>query len=123
VKDYLDGKPLSEEARRVIDLLRIPIDDALSKAFHQRDMKCCFEHALSIEWDLSVKQCGLWTRPSGNIVTENYLDTPLKTIQSVRSESDMCPLCKSSGLHRFCSVYTDSASDIEWRHGFATKQD
>jgi MoaA/NifB/PqqE/SkfB family radical SAM enzyme len=123
VKDYLDGKPLSDEARKVIDLLRIPIDEALSKAFHQRDMKCCFEHTLSIESDLSVKQCGLWTRPSGNTVADNYLDTPLETIQSVRSESDMCPLCKSIGLHRFCSIYTDSASDIEWRHGFATKRD
>jgi MoaA/NifB/PqqE/SkfB family radical SAM enzyme len=123
VKDYMEGKPLSDEARRTVALLRIPIDEALSRASRQKSMQCCFEHTLSIESDLSVKQCGLWIRPSSNFVTGNYLEVPLDEILSIRSRSDMCPLCKASGLHRFCSVYTDNASDIAWRHSPITGQD
>jgi MoaA/NifB/PqqE/SkfB family radical SAM enzyme len=113
VRDYMDKKVLSKEACATIDMLRIPIDEAIRLASEHKGNICCFDHSLTIESDLSVKQCGLWTYPEGNIVADNFLEISIEDIMSKRLSSSLCNLCKESGLHRFCSIYTDNSSDLK----------
>ena len=113
VRDYMNKKVLSREACATIDMLRLPIDEAISLAFEQKGNICCFDHSLTIESDLSVKQCGLWVYPEGNIVADNFLETSIENITSIRQSSSLCELCKEFGLHRFCSIYTDNSSDLK----------
>jgi len=113
VLDHVDGKPLSAEAQQTLDMLKIPLDQALTLAREQRHMQCSFERTLNIESDLSVRQCGLWVRAHDNRVVNNFLTTPLSRIMELRRASRLCPLCKAQGLHRFCSVYTDRSTAVE----------
>jgi MoaA/NifB/PqqE/SkfB family radical SAM enzyme len=112
VLDYKNKKPVSPEANATIAMVRLPMDEALVRAGAQKDRACSFERTLSIESDCSVKQCGLWTRPEENEVAHDFLAMPLDKIMKKRREHPLCVLCKAHGLHRFCSIYTDDASNL-----------
>lgn len=112
VKDYMEGKPLTEAATATLEMLRLPIDEAICIAYSQRENRCSFERTISIESDLSVKQCGLWVNQGGDDIASNYLQMPLEEIIEKKRQSTLCAICKEKGLHRFCSIYTDNASDI-----------
>ena len=111
VLDYERSIPLSSPAMATIELLHLPIDEALAAAQAQKRYQCRFERTLCIESDRSVKQCGLWTRPDDNTAADDFCTTSLDTIVRNRKESDLCRICKEKGLHRFCSIYTDTVSD------------
>jgi len=104
--DYLAGKPLSPQAIEVLDMLKIPLEEALALAKSERHLSCNFEHAINIDWDLSVKQCGLYFRREGNVVADNYLETSLESIMRQRKGNVLCTSCRKHGLHRFCRTYT-----------------
>ncbi len=112
VLDYKNKTTISPEANTTISMVRLSIDEALARADAQKDRACSFERTLSIESDRSVKQCGLWTRPEQNEVARDFLTMPLDKIMEKRREHGLCKLCKAHGLHRFCSIYTDDASNL-----------
>jgi hypothetical protein len=100
---------LSIEARRAIDLLALPIDEAIQLAGAQKHLSCNFEHALNIYPDLTVKHCGLYYGLRDNIATENYLATTIEKIMALRDQSRLCLGCREIGLHRFCRIYTEAS--------------
>lgn len=103
------GEQLSPEANEVIRMLALPIDEALRHAATERYLSCNFDHALNINWDLTVKHCGLYYALDDNVVAQSYLETPLEEILARREGSRLCRACRGQGLHRFCRVYTDTS--------------
>ena len=116
VVDVARGEPLGEEAQRAAQMLAMPIEQALSQAAAQRDRPCAMDHAVNIEWDLSVKHCGLYYGPEDNRVTDNYLELPLEAFLLRRRDSRLCRRCKGRGLHRFCAIYTDQDGSSRGRN-------
>ena len=115
VEAHALGLGVGAEAKATIDKLLLPIDDALALAREQRHLDCSFEHAINIEYDLTVRHCGLFYGTTDNHVADSYLDTPLEQLLAIRSGSRLCGRCKQAGLHRFCRIYTDSRSAAEVR--------
>ncbi len=115
VAAYTLGRTLSEEAERTVQMLALPMEEALAEAASRRQLDCAMEHAINIEWDTSVKHCGLYYDARDNRVTDSYLETPLDEILRRREASTLCRRCKGPGLHRFCAVYTDRTLSPEDR--------
>ena len=109
VRDYLVGQPLSQEACQTLDLLKIPIDQAIEQCSRERALSCNFDHSLNIDFDLSVKVCGLYFQRHDNVIADNYLEVPLKEILSRWKGNRLCPSCRQAGLHRFCRYYTQTS--------------
>lgn len=108
VRDYMQGKELSPEARQTLSLLRIPIDEAIGQCYRERSLSCNFDHTLNIDFDLTVKTCGLYYQRQDNVIADNYLEVPLREILARRKDNRLCPACRRDGLHRFCRFYTQS---------------
>jgi MoaA/NifB/PqqE/SkfB family radical SAM enzyme len=108
VYNYKHGLPISKEAEQTIDMLLLPIDDALEAAQRGGDVDpyCTFEHTINIDYNLQVIHCGLYFGLTDNKVGDNYLDLPLDEILAVRNDSSLCARCKEDGLHHFCRQYT-----------------
>jgi len=104
VLDYVEGRPLSEEARRTLDLLLMDIDEGLSKALLRRHQACPEERCLPIDWDRRVRFCGVYYKP---YIAEDFLDVPVQDILDKRHDSDFCGQCMSHGLHHFTGVYLE----------------
>ena len=108
VYNYKHGLPISKEAERTIDMMLLPIDEALDAAQRGGDMDpyCTFEHTINIDYNLQVIHCGLWFGLTDNKVGNNYLEMSLDEILGIRAESALCARCKDDGLHHFCRQYT-----------------
>lgn len=102
VRDYVDGKPLSNEAGRTVDLLLMGLDEGIRKALLKKENRCPEERCLPITWDRKVRFCGVYFRP---YITEDFLATPLEEIMQRRVASAFCRECKERGLHQFTGVY------------------
>jgi MoaA/NifB/PqqE/SkfB family radical SAM enzyme len=113
VASYLHGGQLSPQANNTIEMLMLPIDRALKAAAKECNLSCNFEHAINIDWDLTVKHCGLYYSRTDNIVAASYLETSLEEILAQRRKSRLCRTCREKGLHRFCRFYTGETPDLE----------
>lgn len=102
VRDYLDGKPLSKQALRTIDLLLMGLDEGVEKARQRKDNRCPEERCLPIMWDRSVRFCGVYYKP---YICTDFLETPLAEILEKRVSSRFCRECIELGLHQFTGVY------------------
>ncbi len=104
VLDYVEGRPLSEEAHRTLDLLLMDIDEGLAKALLRRHKACPEERCLPIDWDRRVRFCGVYYKP---YIADDFLDIPVQQIIDKRRGSDLCGQCMRHGLHHFTGVYLE----------------
>lgn len=102
IRDYIDGKPLSEQALKTLDLLLMGIDEGIAKALQRKEKRCPEERCLPITWDRKVRFCGVYYKP---FICDDFLATPLSEILSTRARSTFCKECKERGLHQFTGVY------------------
>lgn len=102
LRDYLDGKPLSNEAERTMSMLMMGLDEGIAKALRRKDKPCPEERCLPISWDRRVRFCGVYFKPH---ISDDFLKTPLDEILKKRSGSRFCRECMARGLHQFTSVY------------------
>ena len=63
VRDYIDGKLLSEQSLQTIDLLLMELDEGIQKALERRENRCPEERCLPITWDQKVRFCGVFYNP------------------------------------------------------------
>lgn len=114
---YCQGKPLSPEARRTLDLLYLDLDQGLARARSQAHLPCAEARCFPINWNLNVRSCGAFFLPT---VVDNFLELPLPEILRRRDASGICRGCKRYALHRFTSVYLEEvvpASSDEIKQG------
>ena len=102
VMEFVDGKEISEAARRTIPLLMMSLDEGIAKARERASLPCPEERCFPINWDCSVRSCGVFFRP---FIADNFLETPIKEIIERKRTSQLCIECKKRGIHQFTGVY------------------
>ncbi len=113
VVTYINGGQLTPAAEQTLEILLLPIDQAVKMAAGERHLACNFEHAINIDWDLTVKHCGLYYSRADNQAADSYLETSLAEIIARRRTSRLCRTCRGKGLHRFCRLYTSETPELE----------
>jgi MoaA/NifB/PqqE/SkfB family radical SAM enzyme len=104
VLDYVEGRPLSPEAERTLELMLLDIDSGLERARRRRHLPCPEERCLPINWDGRVRFCGVYFKP---FIADDFLTTPLSEILARRQGSEFCRRCMSHGLHHYTAVYLE----------------
>ncbi|SDY31423.1 Radical SAM superfamily enzyme, MoaA/NifB/PqqE/SkfB family [Allochromatium warmingii] len=104
VLDYVEGRPLSPEAQRTLELMLLDIDSGLERARQRRHLPCPEERCLPINWDGRVRFCGVYFKP---FIADDFLATPLSDILARRQGSAFCERCMSHGLHHYTAVYLE----------------
>lgn len=102
VLDYIEGKELSAEARKTLPMLLMGLNEGIRSAQKRSDLPCPEERCFPINWDCSVRSCGVFFRP---FIAANFLNTPLTEILEKKKKSKLCMQCKKHGLHQFTGVY------------------
>jgi MoaA/NifB/PqqE/SkfB family radical SAM enzyme len=102
VMDYIDGKELSPEANKTLPLLLMSLDEGIAKARERVAQPCPEERCLPINWDCSVRECGVYFR---SFIVDNFMETPLTEIIKKKRKSRLCAECKKRGVHQFTAVY------------------
>ncbi|MBF0230148.1 MAG: hypothetical protein HQK63_11280 [Desulfamplus sp.] len=102
VLDFIEGKEISPEAKKTIPMLLMSLEEGISKASRLTQLPCPEERCFPINWDCSVRTCGVFFRP---FIANNYLNTPLSEILEQKKKCKLCVLCKKHGLHQFTGVY------------------
>ena len=100
--DYAEGKNISPEASRTLDMLLLDIDEGIRRAREQRALPCPEERCFPISWDLKVRTCGVCY---DSFLEEDFFACTVSSILGKRSKSDLCRRCKNLGLHHFTGVY------------------
>ena len=102
IMDYVDGKELSENARRTIPMLLMGLEEGLGKARARAALPCPEDRCFPIDWNCAVRACGVFFRP---FISENFLAEPLDDILARKRTSRLCAECKRRGIHQFTGVY------------------
>lgn len=102
VMDFVDGKPLSPEACQTIPMLLMTLDEGIAKARQRSYLPCPEERCLPINWDCSVRECGVYFHP---FIADNFLQVPLSEIMERKRKSKLCRECKKRAIHMYTSVY------------------
>ncbi|NEV60545.1 hypothetical protein [Thiorhodococcus minor] len=104
VLDYVEGRPLSPEAERTLDLMLLDIDTGLERARQRKHIPCPEERCLPINWDGRVRFCGVYFKP---FIADDFLSVPLEEMLARRNGSAFCRRCMSHGLHHYTGVYLE----------------
>ena len=102
IMDFVDGKALSPEAMKITPMLLMPLEEGILKARELASQPCCEERTFPINWDCSVRECGVFFQP---YIAGNFLETPIKRIIEKQRKGKLCAECKKRGIHQFTSVY------------------
>jgi MoaA/NifB/PqqE/SkfB family radical SAM enzyme len=102
VLDLIEGKDVSPEAQRTLPMLLTSLNEGIAKARERTHLPCPEERCFPINWDCSVRTCGVFFRP---FIADNYLNTPLSEILERKRRSKLCVQCKKHSLHQFTGVY------------------
>jgi hypothetical protein len=102
VMDFIEGKSLSPEAQQTLPMLLTSLDEGFAKARERAYLPCPEERCFPINWDCSVRTCGVFYRP---FIAENYLNTPLSEILERKKKGNLCVQCRKHNLHQFTGVY------------------
>jgi len=102
VMDFVDGKPLSAEACQTLPMLLMTLEEGIANARLRASLPCPEERCLPINWDCSVRECGVYFHP---FLVENFLDVPFAEIMNRKKNSRLCKECKKRAIHQYTSVY------------------
>jgi hypothetical protein len=102
VMDYIEGRDLSPEAQKTLPMLLMNLDEGIAKARERSYLPCPEERCFPINWDCSVRTCGVFFRP---FIVKDYLSMPLAQILEIKKRNKLCIQCKKLGLHQFTGVY------------------
>ena len=102
VMDFVDGTPLSPEACQTLPMLLMTLEEGLAKARQRASLPCPEERCLPINWDCSVRECGVYFHP---FLVDNFLDVPFTEIMARKRNSKLCRECKKRAIHQYTSVY------------------
>ncbi len=91
--------PLTEEDNKLIELLALPLREALEISRNYRDQICSLrEKQISMDFRGDVQLCcGIFN--AGKFTLGNFLEMPLDNIQGLRQEHSMCRRCMRNGIH------------------------
>lgn len=93
------NKPLPPTMLKANKFLWYPVDEQLKYAYQMRDKYCPHKKAFpTVRWNSSVVLCCNSPTPT---ISDNYLHTSLKKLDSLRFNHHRCNTCKKLGLHRF----------------------
>lgn len=106
VLENLEGGKLTEEAQKASNMLALGLEQGMELARREKGKECLVERCIHINWNLTVSHCMMFFYPQHNIASNNFLETPLAEIQTVRHSCSLCQRCRSQALHRYCSVYS-----------------
>jgi len=109
IQAVMQGKPVSEQAKRAMELQILPVHEAMAIAKTQQDRECSYERCMWITWDTNVSQCMEWYADGAKLVPKSFLETPLAEIIEARSDNVFCDKCKEQAIHRCYVVYGDEA--------------
>jgi MoaA/NifB/PqqE/SkfB family radical SAM enzyme len=105
------GQELTPEARKQLSLItpfaKQFIDGTLRK---EPDNKCPELQCFSVNWNLSVRVCGVTYLPT---VADNFLETPLPELIKLVALSDTCKMCEKSGANLSCKIMMADAHITE----------
>ncbi len=102
VMDFIEGRNLSPEAQQTLPMLLTSLDEGIARARERAHLPCPEERCFPINWDCSVRTCGVFYRP---FIAENYLNTPLSEILERKKKGNLCVQCRKHNLHQFTGVY------------------
>jgi MoaA/NifB/PqqE/SkfB family radical SAM enzyme len=102
VMDFVDGKELSPEAKKTIPMLLMTLEEGIARARERASLACPEERCFPINWDCSVRECGVYFRP---FIAENFLEIPFTEIIFRKRNSKLCVECRKRAIHQFTSVY------------------
>jgi Radical SAM superfamily len=102
VLDFIEGRDISLKAQKTLPMLLTSLNEGIAKARERAHLPCPEERCFPINWDCSVRTCGVFFRP---FIDDNYLDTPLAEIIGKKRGSKLCIQCKTHSLHQFTGVY------------------
>lgn len=108
---YQEGKTLPREAEQAAQLIRLPLDKGLQRAYSEIHLPCPAERCVLINPDLSVSNCMMYYYPQGNILADNYLQIPQQVILDKLGKSGLCSRCRAKAMHRYCQVYSTHTVD------------
>lgn len=106
--DILNGQPLSENVRKSMDIMPLPMDKRMAKCVSESDKVCQNKRCVpTIYSDGSVLACCNYStnRPGNAHLAENYLDVSLSEIMARRMKSPLCTECLRLNLHRYFAVH------------------
>ncbi|MBF0531054.1 MAG: radical SAM protein [Deltaproteobacteria bacterium] len=107
IEAFIDGRPMSAQAKRTMELQALPVAEAMAIARQQKDRPCFYQRCLWITWDLKISQCMEWFNPDLQLVPGDFLSTPLQEIAAARQNSEFCRRCREKAIHRCYIVYGD----------------
>ena len=102
VLDFIEGRDISPEAQKTLPMLLTSLNEGIAQARERAHLPCPEERCFPINWDCSVRTCGVFFRP---FIADNYLNTPLSEIIKRKRRSKLCVQCKKHSLHQFTGVY------------------
>ena len=111
VDDLINGRPLSPEAEETRGLQYLKVEEAMRRAYDQRDLPCPYARYLWITWDGYMHLCMEWFDNSSRL-EKKFLDTPLAEILSEKANdrnTRFCRNCMDQGIHRCYVVYGDES--------------
>lgn len=112
VMDYAADKPVSPLFKEAMSYLQIPIDEAITLSKLQKDHDCVSQNSFVIHSDLSFRRCThLYGNPD-NIMSKNFLKTPLAVILDRVKECSVCKQCRELGAHRYHFMYLENGTEI-----------
>lgn len=91
--------PLTEDDRRLIDCLALPLGEALKTSEKFRSRRCSLRDAqISLDYQGNTQLCcGIFD--AAKFTLGNYLDMPIDEIQRIRQGHGMCERCMRKGGH------------------------
>jgi MoaA/NifB/PqqE/SkfB family radical SAM enzyme len=96
--DYVEGKALSDNAKKAIDIQFAGMEELLEYARNRHKLKCSNSYAMpNVAWDLSVFPCSNYRLKS----PFNFLETPLGDLIDDCNNSALCEKCVEHSLHRY----------------------
>src|SRR5262249_2674109 len=96
--------------RRTIDMLALPLDEALDAARLNGNRRCgVLENQVAMDVKGDVQLCCNVYDPAKYTIA-NFLDTPLERIQELRHAGTTCAVCMKHGAHDY---YVNAVPNIE----------
>lgn len=110
--EYDSAFPVTAEDQRVLDLLALPLKEALDASARNRGKECSLRDAqLSMDFMGNVQLCcGVFD--AGKFTLGNYLAMPLDDIQRLRQTHSMCEICTRRGAHVYMTYGAEEADEI-----------